>query len=127
MSILTILQTLAPIDAKNIRRDNLLRWIIVAPVAMALAIRWLISLLLGRLEEILRIDLMEHYDPFSSFMLILLVPYLAGMVIGFLLLDQRDDGTLIALQVTPLSLNGYLIYRLTIPMLVSIVMTLVAS
>ena len=127
MSILTILQTLAPIDAKNIRRDNLLRWIIVAPVAMALAIRWLISLLLGRLEEILRIDLMEHYDPFSSFMLILLVPYLAVMVIGFLLLDQRDDGTLIALQVTPLSLNGYLIYRLTIPMLVSIVMTLVAS
>ncbi len=102
MSILTVLQTLAPIDAKNIRRDDLLRWIIVAPVAMALAIRWLIPLLLGRLAEILRIDLMAYYDSFSSFMLILLVPYLAGMVIGFLLLDQRDDGTLVALQVTPL-------------------------
>ncbi|MBT7781304.1 MAG: hypothetical protein HN741_00110 [Anaerolineae bacterium] len=127
MSILTILQTLAPIDVKNIRRDDLLHWIIAAPVAMALAVRWLISLLLGRIEEILHIDLMAYYVPFSSFMIILLVPYLAGLVIGFLLLDQRDDGTLTALQVTPLSLNGYLIYRLTMPMLVSIVMTLVAA
>lgn len=60
-------------------------------------------------------------------MIVLLTPYLAGLVIGFLLLDQRDDGTLTALQVTPLSLNGYLVYRLTTPMLVSIVMTLAAA
>ena len=46
------------------------------------------------------------------------------MVLGFLLLDQRDDQTLTALQVTPLSLNGYLAYRISLPMLISLVTTL---
>jgi hypothetical protein len=46
-------------------------------------------------------------------------------VLGFLLLDQRDDNTLTALQVTPLSLNGYLAYRISLPLLVSFLTTLV--
>lgn len=127
MTVLSILQSLGPIDARNIRRDELLRWIIFAPVAMALLIRFLFPIVLVRVGEILQFDLMPYYEPVTSFMIILLTPYLAGLVIGFLLLDQRDDGTLTALQVTPLSLNGYLLYRLTVPMLLSMVMTLVAA
>ena len=127
MNGLSILQSLGPIDAKNIRRDELLRWIILAPVAMALLIRWLFPILLVRIGAIMQFDLMPYYEPMTAFMIMLLTPYLAGLVIGFLLLDQRDDGTLTALQVTPLSLNGYLVYRLTMPMLLSIVMTLVAA
>ena len=53
-----------------------------------------------------------------------LMPILAGMVVGFLLLDQKDDGTLAALRVTPLTLGGYLAYRIAMPMLVSVPMTL---
>jgi fluoroquinolone transport system permease protein len=127
MSVLSILQSLGPIDARNIRRDELLRWIILAPVAMALLVRWVIPLLLERVQEIVQMELMTYYEPIAAFMILLLTPYLAGIVIGFLLLDQRDDGTLTALQVTPLSLNGYLVYRLTMPMLVSIVMTMAAA
>lgn len=127
MTVLSILKSLGPIDARNIRRDDLLRWIIFAPVAMALLIRFLFPIVLVRVGEILQFDLMPYYEPVTSFMIILLTPYLAGLVIGFLLLDQRDDGTLTALQVTPLSLNGYLLYRLTMPMLLSMVMTLVAA
>jgi hypothetical protein len=40
-------------------------------------------------------------------------------VIGFLLLDQRDDQTLTARQVTPLILNGYLVYRIALPTVLS--------
>jgi fluoroquinolone transport system permease protein len=127
MNGLSILQALGPIDAKNIRRDELLRWIIIAPIAMAALVRWVIPLLLTHVEDIMQLDLMTYYEPMAAFMVLLLTPYLAGLVIGFLLLDQRDDGTLTALQVTPLSLNGYLVYRLTMPMLVSMVMTLVAA
>ncbi len=127
MTVLSILQSLGPIDAKNIRRDALLRWIIVAPLVMALVIRWFMPILLQRIGAILQLDLMTYYESITGMIIILLTPYLAGLVIGFLLLDQRDDGTLMALQVTPLSLNGYLAYRLTMPMLLSIVMTLVAA
>ena len=115
MSILSVLQALGPIDAKNIRRDEMLRWIVFAPIALALALRWLAPIILVRIEEILNVEFMQYYQTFASFMILLLTPYLAGMVIGFLLLDQRDDDTLTALQVTPLSLNGYLVYRLTVP------------
>jgi fluoroquinolone transport system permease protein len=124
---MTILQSLGPIDARNIRRDELLRWIIFAPLAMALLIRWLFPALLTRISAIIPLDWPPYYEPITAFMIILLTPYLAGLVIGFLLLDQRDDGTLKALQVTPLSLNGYLVYRLSMPMLLSVVMTLVAA
>ena len=48
------------------------------------------------------------------------MPALAGFVVGFLLLDERDDATLTALQVTPLSMNRYLGYRLALPLLLSV-------
>ena len=41
------------------------------------------------------------YAPYPLAALLLITPVLYGMVIGFLLLDQRDDQTLVALQVTP--------------------------
>jgi fluoroquinolone transport system permease protein len=40
---------------------------------------------------------------------------IVGMVVGFLLLDERDDRTLDALLVTPLSPRAYLLYRLALP------------
>jgi fluoroquinolone transport system permease protein len=54
---------------------------------------------------------------------LLMTPMLAGTVVGFLLLDQRDDQTLIALQVTPLTLGGYFVYRIAVPTLLSVVVT----
>jgi len=48
-----------------------------------------------------------------------------GMVIGFLLLDERDARTLAALRVTPLSMRRYLAYRIALPLLVGTVSTLV--
>ena len=47
-----------------------------------------------------------------------MTPMLAGIVVGFLLLDQRDDQTLTALQVTPLTLSGYFAYRIAVPTVV---------
>ncbi|VAW21501.1 hypothetical protein MNBD_ALPHA11-1691, partial [hydrothermal vent metagenome] len=44
--------------------------------------------------------------------LVLLVPaYLIGWVTGFLILEERDEGPLLALSVTPIGKNGVAIYR----------------
>lgn len=127
MNLIHIFQSLGPVDARNVRRDALLRWLILAPVGLAAAVRWVMPGLLTAVSAIIHVDLMPYFPPLMSFGLIILVPYLAGMVIGFLLLDQKDDGTLLALQVTPLPLRLYLAYRLSAPMLVSVVMTLIAA
>jgi fluoroquinolone transport system permease protein len=49
---------------------------------------------------------------------------IVGMVVGFLLLDERDAHTLTALRVTPLSMRRYLAYRVTVPLLVATASTL---
>ncbi|HVS03534.1 MAG TPA: hypothetical protein VMT16_12245, partial [Thermoanaerobaculia bacterium] len=49
----------------------------------------------------------------------LVVAGMMGTVVGFLLLDQRDDQTMTALLVTPLSLGDYLRYRMVVLMLLA--------
>ena len=53
-------------------------------------------------------------------------PGIVGMVIGFLLLDERDARTLGALRVTPLSMRQYLAYRIVSPLVVGTASTLLA-
>ncbi|MBK8985610.1 MAG: hypothetical protein IPM39_05950 [Chloroflexi bacterium] len=127
MNLVQVFQSLGPVDARNVRRDALLRWLVLAPVALALAVRWVMPGLITAVTNLIQFDIQPYFAPIMGFCLIILVPYLAGMVIGFLLLDQKDDGTLLALRVTPLSIESYLAYRLSLPMLVSVLMTLVAA
>jgi fluoroquinolone transport system permease protein len=51
-------------------------------------------------------------------------PGIVGMVIGFLLLDERDARTLSALRVTPISLRQYLAYRIASPLVLGTASTL---
>ncbi|MGI9324848.1 MAG: hypothetical protein ACR2PZ_06480 [Pseudomonadales bacterium] len=124
MNILRVLTALGPMDAKTISRDSLLRWMIVITVPLALLLRWGLPALAGRIEQLYQFDITPYYPLVMSFNMVLM-PILAGLVIGFLLLDQRDDNTLAALQVTPLSLRGYLAYRIAAPIVLSIVLTIV--
>jgi fluoroquinolone transport system permease protein len=118
MTILGVVRALGPIDARSVRRDPLLRWLIFYPLVMALLIRWGVPILRTYLLARFQFDLNPYYPLLMSSVL-LMTPMLAGIVVGFLLLDQRDDQTLIALQVTPLTINGYFAYRITVPTLLS--------
>ena len=124
MNVVRVVRALGPIDTLSVRRDALLRWVIVLPIGVALAARWILPGFLARAGESLQLDLRPYYAPLVGVELLLFAPALAGMVIGFLLLDQRDDGTLVALQVTPVPLTWYLAYRLAAPVAISVALTL---
>lgn len=124
MNAIRVVQALGPIDAKSVARDPLLRWLVFYPVFLALVLRWGVPALSERLAARYGFDLTAYYVLLTS-LLLELTPIVAGMIIGFLLLDQKDDGTLTALRVTPLTMGGYLAYRLALPVLVSVVMTIV--
>lgn len=102
-------------DALSVRRDALLRWMILLPLVITLAMRLALPLLVARLDEWVPLDLRQLYQPLMGAIFLLLVPFLWGMVSGFLLLDERDDNTLTALQITPLPPGHYLLYRLGLP------------
>ncbi len=124
MRMLKALRSLGPIDMKNVVRDPMLRWLTFYPIMISVFMRWGLPIFTGFLMDKYSFDLIPYY-PLLLSMVIFLTPLLTGMIIGFLLLDQRDDHTLSALQITPLTLTGYMIYRITAPMLLSIILTLI--
>ena len=126
MHAIKIVKNLGPIDARLVRRDSLLPWMAGLPILVALAARSILPIVLARVGALVQFDLLALYPVIMSYALLALTPIICGQVIGFLLLDQRDDGTLTALQVTPLPLTSYLAYRLAAPMAVSLAMTLAA-
>jgi fluoroquinolone transport system permease protein len=124
MRLVTIVRALGPIDARSVRRDALLRWMVLLPLGLAVLVRLGWPMLEARFQTLFQLDLAPYHTLIASSFLVL-VPQLFGMVIGFLLLDQRDDRTLMALQVTPMSLGGYLTYRVIVPLVLSAVVLLV--
>ena len=119
-----VIRALGPIDVKSVRRDSMLRWLVSIPVAVALLARFGVPNASSWLFERYAFDLTPYFPLLMSF-LVLMVPTLIGTVVGFLLLDQREDRTLTALQVTPLTVEAYLLYRTAVPMALSVAMTVV--
>lgn len=124
MRAVGVLRALGPIDVKSVRRDSLLRWMFLIPLLIGFLFRWGVPMVAAQLDTRFGFDL-APYHPLIASALVMITPMLYGMVIGFLLLDQKDDRTLTALQVTPLTNAGYLLYRLGVPLLLSVVMTVV--
>ena len=122
MGSLASFTALCGVDFKNLSRDPMLAWFTIFPLAIALAMRWGVPALTATLRARYDFDLVPYYPLILSFLL-LTMPTIVGAIIGFMLLDQRDDGTLSALQVTPLTMRGYLFYRASVPMALSLLMT----
>jgi fluoroquinolone transport system permease protein len=126
MISLKTLRALSAVDALSVSRDSLLRGIVVVPLGLAVAARWLFPPAVERMSRLLPFDLQALYPQLMGYVLLLLAPVICGAVVGFMLLDQRDDHTLTALQVTPLPIASYLTYRLAMPVVVSAIMALIA-
>ena len=116
----SIIKSLTMGDFINVRRDSMLAMLSFVPIITALFARLAVPPLLDWLLATYGLDLTPYAHDFLGYFLAVITPTMFGAVIGFLLLDERDDDTLTALQVTPLPLNGYLVYRLGLPVLVSL-------
>jgi fluoroquinolone transport system permease protein len=124
MRTLAAYRSLGAIDARNVARDSMLRWIVVLTPAFGLLFRYALPPAAAAIREQFGFDLTAYYALLMSF-LPLVVAGMIGTVVGFLLLDQRDDQTMTALLVTPLSLGDYLGYRMSVLMLLGVVFSCV--
>jgi fluoroquinolone transport system permease protein len=124
MKTLRLFRAFAPVDFKNIRRDALLVWIPLLPLIMTLALRFGVTPLASLMLRQFDLDLTPYY-PLLLSMFVLLVPSTVGMIVGFLLLDERDEQTLAALMVTPMSNTSYLTYRIGVPLVIGFFITLI--
>ncbi len=119
---LRTIRALGPIDLRQLRRDAMLPWILGLPVLVALLFRFGLPAVTPPIEQRFGFALTDYQTLMASFV-VMMMPIICGTVIGFLLLDEKDDRTLIALRVTPLTPGAYLAYRALVPMILSIATT----
>ncbi len=108
-------------DAMNVGRDPMLLF------AIALSILTSVAFHLGRGAMDQAALAAFGVAAFSRYVapVALLVPaFLIGWVTGFLLLEDRDDGPLLAIDVTPVGKGGFFAYRATVTALVTAAVTL---
>ena len=120
-----VYQAIVSVDLKNVRRDPLLPWAAAVPLFVALVLRAGVPPLADWLRASAGLDPDRYHALLMSF-LVMIAPSMVGMVIGFLLLDERDEQILAALQATPLSLRTYLSYRVGAPLILGLAITLIA-
>lgn len=118
------LGALARADVRILRRDPLLPWMLLLPLALAWPMQVFVPLARDTLLAQVGFDLAPFY-PLVMGGYLMTPPGIVGLVTGFLLLDERDSKTLTALRVTPLSMRRYLAYRVAGPLAIATVSTLV--
>lgn len=116
-SMRTPVSALARGDLKLILRDSTLVLALFGPLAISVLLFFL-----PQIEDLilnkLHFDL-SAYRLFITCFLSLVPGMLFAMIYGFIILDERDEDIIDFISVTPLRKQGYLAYKLMMPMLLS--------
>lgn len=99
-------------DLANLRRDPMLLGASLAIVPLTLALRF------GWPQAVVRLAPWVDLAPYGGLVALcagLLAPLLMGTVVGFMMLEERDEGVDEAFAVSPMRLRGWLAWRLAAP------------
>jgi len=114
---------LAVNDLRNTIRDRLLVFLLFFyPVLLIVFSRILVHLIAPRIEDMF--PLAAKFSVVFMFFSII-IPILFSFIVGFLILDERDEHLLTVLRVMPISRNSYLIYRMFFMSLFSFIVLLI--
>lgn len=95
-------------DARNWIRDPMLAFAATGPLLLAALVRAAAPVVTARLSG--TVDLTAYYPVIAGTMAVF-GPGIFGFVVGMFVLEDRDTDVLTAYRTSPLSLNGYLLYR----------------
>lgn len=126
MQMLQLVRIFGRNDVKLISRDHFLVFMFVFVVIIAMALRFGLPWLDAHLaksgvlpnDEIAK-SLSDFYPMLMAFFVFFQGPLMAGAIFGFSLLDEKDDDTIKAMLVTPVPFNTYVMYRISVPMVIA--------
>jgi fluoroquinolone transport system permease protein len=107
-------------DLRRISRDGMLLFLAALPLLLAAVFRASRPALTAALDGRIGADVV---GTIAAAVLLLLTPLMFGFIYGLMLLDERDDGVLAAIAVTPTGKVGFLLRRMLVP----VVWTVAAS
>lgn len=111
-------------SALQIYRDQMLLLLCFAPFLAGIGIKLIIPLIGRILLKYLAFDLAPYYL-MADALIMVLGPSMIGMMVGLLMLDERDDGICVYLAVTPAGGKAYFVSRLLLPFVYSLAVNLV--
>lgn len=122
MQMTQLVRNIGRNDVKIIGRDSFLLMMFFYMLFMAVFLRFAVPALNTTLinkgvlpNNTIDAPLSGAYPMLVAYFGIYLGAALVGMLFGFMLLDERDDNTIKAMLVTPVSMNQYLLYRVGVP------------
>lgn len=101
----------ARLDLTNVWRDDILKYLFLAPPSFLLLVRLVLPTATTYARERHTVDILPYVPLVVSVLFLMQIPMLCGMLVGWIMLDERDEGILRLLLVTPLSLSRYAQYR----------------
>ena len=122
-AVLAMLRT----DGLRVQRDRFLLGMSIYVVAISVAMRWAIPWIAGEVERRFAFDLSPYFPLVVSHFVIQLTGLLVGILGGVLLLEGREDRTVKALLVSPVSLGAHLAVLGTALCVACVILTIVES
>ena len=95
-------------DGLRLVRDHFLLAILTYLGAQSISMRWILPRMRQGLNSRWGLDIEPFYPVIVSYLALVLSGILVGMIAGFLLLESREDRSIKALLVSPLSMSTYL-------------------
>ncbi|WP_017613501.1 fluoroquinolone export ABC transporter permease subunit [Nocardiopsis salina] len=119
--------SLARYELSGVRRDPLLLTVALAPLPLALVLRWTYPALSGYLRSTYGFDPAEHASVVFGALVLLHIPLMVGAVTALRVTEDIDDRTLQVLRVSPLSLNAYFGFRTGTALLLALIGLAIAA
>lgn len=131
MSLTRLALTLGRNDVRLILRDRMLVMLLGMAAFMGVAARFALPALDASLaesgvlpSESVSLRLSDTYPMWVAFIGLWQAALLPGTAFAFLLLDEKEDETLVAMRVTPVPLARYVGYRVAQPTVLSLIFAL---
>lgn len=112
---------LARYELVGVRRDPLLLAVALAPLPLALILRWAYPALVEYLRSTHGFDPAPHASAVFGALVLLHVPVMVGAVVALRVTEDVDDRVLLVLRVSPLSLTAYFGFRTGTALLLALV------
>jgi fluoroquinolone transport system permease protein len=97
-------------DLKLLRRDPMLLYSVAMTLVFLLIVRYFK-------------DRVGIYYPLLALLTLIFIPMIFSMIPGFMMADEKEDKTIQALKVIPISSEAFLAYRLTWASIMTVVLT----
>lgn len=111
-------------DIRLIGKDPVLVVSVLGPLLLCILARYGFPAASSLTDTYYSVPL-EPYRGFTGTLLVVVIPMLAGMLTGLMMLDERDEAVITYYAVTPLRRSGYLLYRLLLPTVLCLMLSCV--